>query len=163
MAEALPRSPGIPVPAERPRTRRWLRRILLTFGVLIGLVLVAGLVGLLWLRAEVRGGLAQHDGERAIPGLSAPVAIERDALGVPTIRAANRVDAARALGFLHGQERFFQMDLMRRKAAGELSELFGPLALPADRPNRLHRFRDLARQGLARSSPEERQLIDAYA
>jgi penicillin amidase len=126
-------------------------------------VLVAGLVGLLWLRAEVRGSLAQLDGERALPGLSAPVAIERDALGVPTIHAASRVDAARALGFLHGQDRFFQMDLMRRKAAGELSELFGPLALPADRPNRLHRFRDEARQVLARSATEEHQLLDAYA
>lgn len=163
MAEALPRSPTIPVPAERPRSRRWLRRILLTLGVLVGLVLVAGLVGLLWVRAEVRGSLAQIDGERALPGLSAPVAVERDALGVPTLRAANRLDAARALGFLHGQDRFFQMDLMRRKAAGELSELFGPMALQVDRPNRLHRFRDVARQVMARSSPEERQLLDAYA
>jgi acyl-homoserine lactone acylase PvdQ len=63
------------------------------------------------------------DGEIEIAGLASPVTIERDALGVPTIRGSSRLDVAQALGFLHAQERFFQMDLMRRQAAGELSEL----------------------------------------
>jgi Penicillin amidase len=60
---------------------------------------------------------------------------------VPTISGANRADLARALGFLHGQERFFQMDGQRRTAAGELSDLAGPIALSLDRRNRVHRFR----------------------
>ena len=92
--------------------------------------------------------LARLDGEVRLSGLSAPVAIERDALGVPTIRAANRVDVARATGFLHAQERFFQMDLLRRRAAGELSELFGPPTLQVDRDARIHRFRALAKRNI---------------
>ncbi len=62
------------------------------------------------------------------PGLAAPVRVERDAHGVPVVRGGSRADVARATGFLHAQERFFQMDLTRRRAAGELSELFGEAA-----------------------------------
>ena len=65
------------------------------------------------------------EGERAVAGLGAPVRIERDALGVPVVRGGSRLDVARATGFLHAQERFFQMDLLRRSAAGELAALFG--------------------------------------
>ena len=63
----------------------------------------------------------------------APVSIDRDSLGVPTLEAANRVDLAFATGFVHAQDRFFQMDLSRRLAAGELAELFGEVALEQDR------------------------------
>ena len=59
--------------------------------------------------------------------------IQRDALGVVTIDAANETDALRALGYVHAQERFFEMDLMRRSAAGELSGLFGEIALGVDK------------------------------
>jgi penicillin amidase len=111
----------------------------------------------------MKDSLAQLQGEARISGLSAPVTVERDALGTPTIHAANRVDAARALGFLHGQERFFQMDLMRRQAAGELAELFGPAVLESDEAYRIHRFRDQARRTMERASPEERAILDAYA
>ena len=58
-------------------------------------------------------------------GLGAPVRIERDALGVPVVRGGSRLDVARATGFLHAQDRFFQMDLLRRSAAGELAALVG--------------------------------------
>ncbi|HVR96205.1 MAG TPA: penicillin acylase family protein, partial [Thermoanaerobaculia bacterium] len=170
MAQPLPQPPtpdavAAPDTARHPhgRGRRWLRRILLTLTVLAGVLLVAGLAGGLWLRSEIRSSLPQLDGERAIPGLGAAVSIERDGLGVPTIRAASRRDAVRALGFLHAQDRFFQMDLMRRQAAGELSELFGPAALDVDRQNRVHRFRHVARQSLARATPEERAILESYA
>lgn len=164
MAEALPiprSESAIPAPGRRPR--RWLRRVGKTLAILLGLLVVILLAGGLWLRSEIRSSLPQLDGERAIPGLAAPVTIERDGQGVPTIRAANRRDVARALGFLHGQDRFFQMDLMRRSAAGELSELFGPVALDVDREVRVHRFRDVARRVIARSGPEERAIVAAYA
>ena len=58
-------------------------------------------------------------------GLASPVTVDRDSLGIPTISAASRIDAARALGFVHAQDRFFQMDLQRRQPAGELSALVG--------------------------------------
>jgi penicillin amidase len=94
--------------------------------------------------------------------LGAPVTIQRDALGVPTIRGETRVDVARALGWLHGQDRFFQMDLLRRVAAGELSELFGKRALPRDRAFRMHGFRKLAQSVVPGLDPGQRAIIEAY-
>jgi penicillin amidase len=138
------------------RTR--LRWVLAVFAGL-GLIVIAALAWGWW---QFRGSLAQLDGERALAGLGAPVQVERDALGVPTLTGANRPDLARALGFLHAQERFFQMDLLRRRGAGELSELFGRAALDLDREARLHGFRRLAAQVIAASTPAEHAVITAY-
>lgn len=96
--------------------------------------------------------LPRLDGQAQLSGLAAGVTVSRDALGVPTIEASSRIDVARATGWIHAQDRFFQMDLLRRKAAGELAELFGPAALPLDREARMHGFRRLA----GRSSPGRR-------
>jgi penicillin amidase len=111
----------------------------------------------------LRASLPQLDGRVRIPGLSAPVSIARDALGVPTIDAADRVDLAYGTGFVHGQDRFFQMDLARRLAAGELSELFGPVAIDQDRKTRLFRFRAVAREVVAAATPAQRAVLEAYA
>ena len=100
---------------------------------------------------------------RSLAGLSAPVSVERDALGIPTLRGETRLDVARATGFVHAQERFFQMDLLRRTAAGELAALVGATALPLDRAHRLHRFRHRARLALAATPAEDQALIAAYA
>jgi penicillin G amidase len=124
----------------------------------VALVLIAGLAA--WWR--VRAGLPHLDGTQTLAGLGEPVRIERDILGVPTITAANRADAARALGFLHAQDRFFQMDLLRRGGAGELAELLGSAAVSADRARRLHGFRRVAEKALALLPPEKRALLDAY-
>ncbi len=134
---------------------RALRRTLLAI-----LLLIIGLVatGFFALRAS----LPRVDGERRSSDLSAATLIERDALGVPTIRAASRRDLAWATGFAHGQDRFFQMDLSRRLAAGELAELFGPIALDTDRRMRIHRFRDVARRVLERASADDRALVESY-
>ena len=101
-------------------------------GLLVAATALLFLVAVVVLWACIRASLAKLDGRQRLPGLGAPVIVERDALGVPTIHATNRLDASRALGLLHAQERFFQMDLSRRAGAGELSELFGPLALDRD-------------------------------
>ncbi len=136
---------------------RWLRRVLLLL-----FVLVAGLVGLGWW--TMRGSLALLEGTGSVKGLGTTVTIERDERGVPTIRAASLPDLARAIGFLHGQDRFFQMDLLRRRAAGELAELVGANALPLDRGARLHRFRALAEEVLrTQLDDSERALLQAYA
>ena len=74
--------------------------------------------------------------------------IERDARGVPVITAASRADLAFATGYAHAQDRFFQMDLARRLAAGELSELFGAVALKQDTRARRFGFRAVARRVL---------------
>lgn len=164
MSQALSAEPEAAAsPSRSARKRRLLRRTGLSLLLLLGLLLLILAAGALWIWSEVKASLPQLDGERAVPGLSAPVTVERDSLGVPTIRAANRRDEVRALGFLHAQDRFFQMDLLRRSSAGELSEVFGPGALDADRAIRVHRFRHVARQTLARATSEERALMNAYA
>jgi penicillin G amidase len=111
----------------------------------------------------LRASLPRLDGELREAGLKAPVRITRDALGVPTIESANRFDLAYGTGFVHGQDRFFQMDLSRRLAAGELAELFGQVALDQDRKTRLFRLRSVARQVLAQASEPQRALLEAYA
>ena len=142
----------------RTRARSWWRwpgRI--TLALLLLVVLAAGLS---WWR--LHASKPRLDGELAVAGLSAPVTITRDASGVPTLTGANRADLAFALGYLHGQERFFQMDLLRRAGAGELSELFGSATEKVDRKLRLHRFRTRARAELARTDPATRATLNAY-
>src|SRR5687767_15504333 len=96
---------------------RTLRRLLVVVLVLLALAALSAYVVL-------RLSLPRIDGERTLAGLTAPVAIARDALGVADVVATTRTDALRALGYVHAQERYFEMDLMRRVAAGELAELF---------------------------------------
>jgi penicillin amidase len=137
------------------RLPRLLLRLLALLLVLLALAALAG-----WW--AMRGSLARLDGELRLPGLSAPVRIERDGLGVVSIHAGNQADAARALGYVHGQERFFEMDLLRRSAAGELSELFGALALDKDRSIRVHRLRARVMQGLPAFAGAKRAVLAAY-
>ena len=131
-----------------------MRRRLLWFLVgLVTLMVVAVVGGGLLLRHQLRASLPVLDGTFTVSGLTAPVTVERDGLGVPTITAATRADAARALGYLHAQDRFFQMDLQRRQAAGELSALVGIRAIEVDRGTRVHRFRHIAREAVSRATP----------
>lgn len=137
--------------------------VLRLVGVAVVSVAVMGGLVTIWFRARLKESLPVIDGKGWLPGLSAEVTIARDADGVPTIRGANLVDVARALGFAHGQDRFFQMDLARRRAAGELAALVGKAALPLDRQARMHPFRKLAEEDYRRASPEERAILRAYA
>src|SRR2546421_9896199 len=111
----------------------------------------------------LRASLPRLDGTLAEAGLASAVRITRDSRGVPTIEAADRRALAYATGFVHAQDRYFQMDLSRRLAAGELAELFGGAALEQDRRARLFRFRSVAREVLAQAAPAERALLEAYA
>jgi penicillin G amidase len=141
-----------------PEAAKRLRLLASTASVLLLLAVVLAA----WFYWRVRVSLPQLDGVAHVAGLAAPVTITRDGLGVPTIRARDRAEAARALGWLHGQERFFQMDLLRRVPAGELSEMFGKRALPRDRATRMHGFRKLAQTVVARMPAEQRMVLEAY-
>jgi penicillin amidase len=134
---------------------------LLASAVSVIVLIAAAAVG--WGYSRLRASLPLLEGNATAPGLKAPVTIDRDAQGVPTIRAESRVDASRALGWLHGQERFFQIDVLRRVAAGELSELFGKRALVRDRATRIHGFRKLARQAISQLDADQRAYVEAYA
>jgi len=119
--------------------RRWLLRLFIVL-----LLLVCSLVIAAWLL--LRGSLPALDGERPLHGLQAPVTVTRDALGVVTLEGRSQDDVMRALGHVHAQERGFEMDLMRRSAAGELAALFGPAAVALDKGMRVHRLRQRAGQ-----------------
>ena len=139
------------------------KRVLKIAGI-VTVILVIVVVGAgLWVYSRISGSLPQLDGEIAIAGLSTPVTVSRDAAGIPTIRAGNRLDLARATGFVHAQDRFFQMDLLRRNSAGELAELVGPAVLDKDREVRVHRFRTVAQRVLAEGNDQDRALLEAYA
>ncbi len=139
-----------------------MRRFLRVLALILVMAVLAIAAGVVWGRAQLRGSLPQIDGERRVPGLAAPVRITRDALGIPTVRAENRSDVARATGFLHAQDRFFQMDLSRRRAAGELAALVGSQAVPIDREIRIHRFRAEARRAVSLLRAADREVLDAY-
>jgi penicillin amidase len=132
----------------------WLRILALIGGLLLAVIASA------WL--TLRASLPVIDGHVVLPGLTDAVTIERDAAGVPTITGRNRTDLARALGYLHGQDRFFEMDLMRRAAAGELSALLGPSLLPEDRRLRVHRFRDVAARAVSEADAPSLAVLEAY-
>lgn len=138
---------------------RPLRWVLRTLAVV--LVLLAGAIAWLWW--QLNGSLAPLDGEQRLPGLTAPVTVERDAQGIPTLSGANRPDLAYALGVLHAQERFFQMDLLRRNSAGELAELVGAIASGYDSRIRLHQFRKRADAALGALNQDDRRLLEAYS
>lgn len=107
--------------------------------------------------------LPQVDGRTYLPSLHHPVTIRRDRWGIPHIEAQDRHDLLRAQGFVHAQERFWQMELNRRAAAGTLSELFGRLTLDTDRLSRTLGFARLARQTWALLPPDVQLDLIAYA
>ncbi len=143
--------------ADTPRRR--FARIRLALLALLGVCAAAVLT--IWML--LYGSLARLDGHLDLPGLSAPATLDRDGQGSVTVTAESEIDAARALGFVHAQERYFEMDLLRRSAAGELSELVGAAALDLDRARRAHRLRARARD-FAETLPAERHaVLQAYA
>jgi len=137
--------------------------VALALALLAGLLALAVVAAGLVVRQRLRASLPELAGERRVGGLAAAVSVERDALGVPVIRGASRADVAFATGFVHGQDRFFQMDLLRRRAAGELSEILGERALGEDESLRVHLLRARARRALERSAPDVRAVLDAYS
>lgn len=139
-----------------PHRRRPLLRRLLPIAAAIAIALPLGT----WL--ALRGSLPRYDGQVRSDALSKPVRVARDALGTVTVEAQDRRDASWALGYVHAQERYFEMDVLRRRAAGELAELFGKAALPIDRSARAHRMRARLQAALAAFSPEQRASLEAY-
>ncbi len=138
------------------------RPVLWTLRALAGVAMLTALVlggAYLWLR----GSLPRTEGRIAIAGLAASVEVLRDGDGIVTIRARSEADAARALGYVHAQDRLWQMDFMRRAGAGRLSELVGPATLPHDRLMRTLGLYRVAEANLEILAPETRALLLAYA
>lgn len=134
---------------------RRFRQLLISL-LFLGLIL-AGLV-----YYGLQQSLPQLEGER-LAAVDQRVQIDRDNTGFVSIHASSELDASYALGFSHAQDRFFQMDLLRRNAAGELSALFGAKALPFDKKRRLHRFRDRAEIAFAALPQDHKNRLERYA
>ena len=111
----------------------------------------------------LRGSLPREEGEIRLAGLLNPVEVVRDAYGVPHISAASVDDAIFALGFVHAQDRLWQMEVNRRTAAGRLAEVFGANALETDRFLRTLGVRRAAQANFGRLDKETRALLETYA
>ena len=135
--------------------RRWIRRIALGVGGLVLAALVLAVV-------DVREQLPDRSTPR-LPGLSAPAEVRFDARGIPIIRARTLQDAFRVQGYLQARERLFQMELARRLAGGELSELVGAVALPLDRRQRVYGFAHVAEEAVRAAPEEQRGDVQALA
>ncbi|NIA67017.1 penicillin acylase family protein [Pelagibius litoralis] len=139
--------------------RKLLRILPWALGGVAGLTLIAGLGVYLWLL----GSLPTTKGELTLAGLQGEVKILRDRDGLVNIRAENELDLYRGLGFVHAQERLWQMDFMRRTASGRLSEVIGETTLDLDRFFRTLGFRQLAEANLDHLSAATRATLEAYA
>ncbi len=138
------------------KASRIVRNTLAVILVLFGIAVLMGW----WL---VRRSLPQLDGSVTVAGLHDGVIVDRDQWGRPWIRAKSAEDVVMAQGYVMAQDRLWQMDLLRRAAAGELSEIFGPLALELDKENRTLGMRQAAERAAADSNPEIRAVLEAYA
>jgi penicillin G amidase len=142
------------------------RRAARAAGIATGVVLIAALVVLVVLVVTfVRRPLPDRGGQLALPGLGAKVTVVRDDRGIPQIYASNPADLFRAQGYVHAQDRFFEMDLRRHITAGRLSELVGRNddALLSDSVVRTLGWRRVAQQELATAQPATRNYLEAYA
>jgi penicillin amidase len=117
----------------------------------------------LWFLSVAHSALPQLDGAVAVRGLSAPVSVTRDTHGLPTIDAITMDDLFFAQGFVTAQDRLFQMDLLRRAAEGELSEVVGEVALKHDRQQRILGIRAAAEKGVQVATPEDHHQFEQYA
>jgi len=128
-------------------------------GGLALLLVIATAGAYLWLR----GSLPQTEGTLRIAALEAPVEVLRDDDGIVTIRAESERDAAIALGYVHAQDRLWQMDFMRRSGAGRLSEVVGPATRRLDRYMRTLGLYRVAEANVEQASPALREVLEAYA
>jgi penicillin amidase len=150
-------------PAGTPAARRphpALRRALRITAVLLVLLVLGGAAFGYWLVARAQPTL---DGTVRVPGLTAPVSVVRDASGIPHITARTAHDLYLAQGYVHAQDRLWEMDVFRRAGSGRLAELFGAPGVALDRALRILGLNRIAAASLAATPPDARAALDAYA
>ena len=153
-----------PVPASSPaRRRRWQWWALRLGALTLILIVISAVVMVLDLRHALRASLPQLDGEVPVAGLHAPVTVTRNAQGVPSIAAANLDDLLFAQGYVTASDRLWQMDGLRRHAAGELAEILGPGLVEHDRRQRYLQVRVAADRAAAALPRDQYAQLEAYA
>lgn len=133
-----------------------IRAALTILGVLLGVVILAAA----WL---IRAPLPKVDGTLDVTAIRSEVTIRRDDRGIPHIEASSASDVFFGQGFACAQDRLWQMDILRREAEGDLSEIFGPIALQVDEYYRTVGLGEIARDAAGREAPAEREILEAYA
>ncbi|MEU6999463.1 penicillin acylase family protein [Nonomuraea sp. NPDC046570] len=139
-----------------PLPLRWLARVL---SVLLALGVALAAVGVV----IVRSSFPQVEGTLKVESLTGKVEVLRDANGIPHIYADTPEDLFLAQGYVHAQDRFWEMDFRRHVTAGRLSELFGKATLTEDKVIRTMGWRRVAEQELTSADPKTRRFLDAYA
>ena len=142
--------------ARLPRPARWLVRVLIVS-------LVLALILTLYVRWTIHRSFPQTSGRITVAGLSKDVTVQRDRWGIPQIYADTPEDLMRAQGYVHAQDRFWEMDFRRHVTAGRLSELFGKTTLDTDKVVRTMGWRRVAGQELPLLAPETRRYLEAYS
>ncbi|HEX6684837.1 MAG TPA: penicillin acylase family protein [Candidatus Limnocylindrales bacterium] len=142
-----------------PRVSKILRRTGL--GVLITLFVLL-LAGATWTVVAVRGSFPQHDGDLTLKGLSAPVTVHRDRYGIPQLYAKTEADLLKAQGYVHAQDRFWEMDFRRHVTAGRVAEIFGESQLKTDIYLRTMGWRKVAEREWEIIAPETKAALEAY-
>ena len=137
-----------------------IRKTILYSGLGLASMAVIAIGGGFWF---LHKSMPQLDGTAKLDGLAAEVRVHTDMHGMPAISAANRADAVRALGYVTARDRLFQMDLMRRKSAGRLAEIFGDAALGNDIKARTYGFYREAKAILAKLPPVHQHYLQSYA
>src|SRR5918993_163391 len=143
-----------------PVTRR---RLKIGLAVVAGIVVIALLAGTSFVVWSVRRPFPEYDGTIALPRLRADVEVVRDEHGIPQIWADTAEDLFRAQGYVHAQDRFWEMDFRRHVTAGRLSELFGPDQVDTDEFVRTLGWRRVAEQELKLLDPQTVAWLQAYA
>ena len=143
-----------------PRSRSTLVRAFLWILTIV-VIILAAVIGYGYYVAH--SALPQLDGRLQVSGLSSSVTVTRDAHGVPTIEAATLQDVFFAQGYVTAQDRLWQMDILRRFASGELSEILGEETVKLDREQRVLGLRAAARKSLEIAQPRDREFFAAYA
>ena len=138
---------------------RWLK---IFIAVSVSLIILIAAAGFIFYRMLTQS-LPQYKGEITVHGISDKVEIYRDSMAVPYILAESEEDAAFALGYLHAQERMFQMDLFRRAGAGRLSEILGSDALIFDKMLRTLGIKKTSQRILKILKPEVLKLLQSYS
>ncbi|HEU4945658.1 MAG TPA: penicillin acylase family protein [Kribbella sp.] len=139
--------------------RRLLRVIIISGIALATLLVVVAGTGVF----VVRHSFPSYDGTIELPGLDADVEVVRDVNGIPQIYADRPGDLFAAQGYVHAQDRFFEMDFRRHVTSGRLAELFGASALDTDKFVRTLGWRRVAEKELGLLAPATRQYLDDYA
>ncbi|HWB33237.1 MAG TPA: penicillin acylase family protein [Acidobacteriaceae bacterium] len=150
-------------PAPQPPRRRWGRILGLLLLILAILAAGAWIFGRIYFGRAMRANLPQLDGSQVVYGLAAPVTVTRDAHGVPHINAASMDDLIFAQGYITAQDRLWQMELMRREAAGELAAVMGRTVLQHDVMERALQLRAAADRAVAALPADQKHWLAVYA